>query len=563
MARRIRWQIFIATISSLLVFGLMSYLALTSAAAALPLEGGDYVEGIAARPLHLNPLVSDTSRDSAAADIQALVFNGLMSIGVNGIPKTALAQSFEINDAATVYTFTLRTNVFWHDGTPVTIDDVLFTLKAVQNRSFSGDRSASDIWRNVLIDRVDDQRVRCTLSAPFAPFLSRATFPILPKHILGTLPPDEWGKVPFDRQPIGTGPYRLIELTTDHALLHANPQYYEGHPFINSIELRFFDSPQATLAALTRNEIMGFGFLSPNDLVQGPLPRGMVRYRAPLDSYTTLTFNMREGPLMDQGLRRALAKGFDKDALITQTLNGQVVRIDTPLLSGWSTEMKQHRWYPYDQASAAEDLTRLGYLTGPDGVRVKDGEVLVLSLLTDAAPDHVATANEIARQWGALGVKVVVEQIDTTELQQRLTDHRFSMAIQGWRRLGADPDVFELWHSSQASRDNNYAGLRDDRIDTLLAQARGNRTLPERASDYAEFEQRWVELVPSIMLYQPLFIYTTTEHLRGLNFAAFDDTGTQLSFTNILIGREDRFRHIEDWFLRSAREIRGNLRRVS
>src|SRR5689334_9025158 len=130
MARRIRWQIIIATVSSLLVLGLMAYLALTTAAVARPLAGGAYVEGLTAAPQQLDPLVSDVASDSTAVDMQALLFDGLMSIGADGLPEPALAQSVEVNDAGTVYTFTLRSDVTWHDGVPLNVDDVLFTLRA-------------------------------------------------------------------------------------------------------------------------------------------------------------------------------------------------------------------------------------------------------------------------------------------------------------------------------------------------------------------------------------------------------------------------------------------------
>lgn len=560
MARRIRWQILIATASSLLVLGLMGYLALTTAAVARPLAGGTYVEGLTGAPQQLNPLVTDVARDLAAVDIQALLFEGLMGTGADGLPEPALAQSVEVNDAGTVYTFTLRPDVTWHDGVPLNVDDVLFTLRAVQGRGFAGDPAASEIWRNVLIDRVDERNVRCTLSAPFAPFLSRATFPILPAHVLRDIPPEQWPSSSFSRNPVGSGPYRLAELTAEHAVLTANPRYYGGRPFINTIELRFFANSQTALAALTRGEIMGLGFLSTSDVGQGNLPRGAVRHAIPLDSYTVLTFNLRDGPLADQELRRALARGLDKNGLIARALGGQAEPLDTPILPGWWAAAQDVIWYPYDQARAADTLTSLGYTPQGDGMRARDGQPLALSLITDATAERVAVAQEIARQWGAIGVKVEVEQLDGTVLQQRLSDHNFTLALHGWRRLGPDPDVFELWHSSQASRGDNYAGLHDDQIDDLLASARRDMDIPSRSASYAAFQRRWVELAPSITLYQPLFVYGTSDQLGGLNFDSSDGASAAIASNALLIGREDRFRKVSRWFLESAREIRGDLR---
>lgn len=560
MARRIRWQILIAAMSSILVFGLMGYLALTTAAVAQPLAGGAYVEGIVGPPQQLNPLVSDAIRDPAGADIQALVFEGLMRIGVDGLPEPALAQSWQIDDTGTVYTFTLRADVAWHDGAPLTADDALFTLRAIQNRWFSGDPAMAEIWRNVLVDKIDSRSIRCTLSAPFAPFLSRATFPILPAHLLRDVAPDQWSSAPFGRTPVGAGPYQLVELTPERARLTANARYYGGRPFLDSIELRFFSNPQAALAALNRGEINGLGYLGVSELGGVNLPRAIVPHTIPLDSYAVLTFNVRQEPLTDIGLRRALALGLDKNALISRVLDGRAVRLDTPILPGWWAASADAGGRPVDLTRAADTLASLGYLPGADGVRVREGRLLALPLITDDAPDRVAVAQEIARQWAALGVRVEVQQLDGEALKRRLVAHDFMLALHGWARLGPDPDVYALWHSSQAVRGENYAGLQDDEIDDLLASAQQDLDIAARAASYAAFQRRWDELAPSIPLYQPLFIYASTDQLGGLGLGQDADVPGVIASSQLLLGRENRFRNVTNWFLRSAREIRGELR---
>jgi len=559
MARRIRWQLLIAAVSSLVVLGLMSYLALTTASVARPLTGGAYVEGLADTPQLLNPLVFRPAEDPAAADIQRLVFDGLMRIGPDGLPEPALAQFWEMDEQGLVYTFTLRSDVTWHDGTPLTVDDVLFTLRTLQGPVFGGDPSYATVWRNVLVEQVGEYSIRCRLETPFAPFLRYATFPILPAHLLADVPPQEWSTIPFSRRPVGTGPYRLDELSAERALLSANPSYFGGRPFIDSIELRFFPSVQSALAALARGEIAGVGFTGSSELAQFNPPRGFVRRTAPLDSYSVLTFNLRQGPLADLGLRRALALGLDKDLLIDRALGGQGVRIDTPIMPGWWAASPDVAWYPPDQAQANEVLDSLGYERGPDGMRARDGAPLELELISDGMPERAAAAQEIARQWEALGVRVTVEQLESAELQRRLADHEFELALHGWQRLGPDPDVLDLWHSSQADTGLNYAGLQDEQIDTLLLDARQNPDIAGRAASYAAFQTRWVELAPSITLFQPLFVYVTTADLQGLPFGGAPGEAASPE-PQLLFGRESRFRTIADWYIRSAREIRGDLR---
>jgi len=557
VARRIRWQILIAALSSALVLGLMGYLAVTNAAVPRPLAGGAYVEGVAGAPQQINPLLSDPARDPVAEDVRALIFDGLMRIGVDGLPEPALAQSWNVDDAGQVYTFTLRTDVTWHDGAPLTVDDALFTLRAIQNRGFAGDPTISAIWRDVLVDKVGDHSIRCKLAAPFAPFLSLTTFPILPAHLLADRSPAEWLSAPFNLKPIGTGPYQLAEITGDHARLNANQHYFGGRPFIDSIELRFFPNTQSVRNALARGEIQGFGFVGTDELPN--LPRGVVRHAIPLDSAVLLSFNLRQGPLTDQGLRRALAEGLDKDQLIKQTLDGQVARLDTPILPGWWAAVEHPDWYVPNPQRAADALTSLGYTLGSDGLRSRDGQALTLPLITSNDPDRVAVANEIARQWGQIGVKVDVQPLDGDTLRQRLNEHSFTLALYGLQRLGPDPDVYELWYSSKADGGNNYAGLKDDELDELLQNARRDRDIASRSPSYEAFQRRWVELAPSIMLYQPLYVYAATNQLSGLDL---DQSGgpADVATSQLLLGREARFRNVTHWFIHSAREIQGELR---
>jgi peptide/nickel transport system substrate-binding protein len=563
MAQRIRWQILIAAVSSLLVLGLMASLALTATSVPRPLPGGAYVEAVFPPPRQINPLVSDPARDPSSADLQVLLFDGLMRIGADGLPAPALAQNLpEISDSGDVYTFTLRTGVTWHDGQPLTADDVVFTLRAVQGSAFTGDPAVRELWRNALIDKVNDRQVRAQLSAPFAALPSLATFPILPAHLLRDMPPEQWATAGFNQTPIGTGPYRLSDLTADGARLTANTTYYAGKPFIESIVLRFYPGPAEAFAALGRNEVTGLGVLATGDRGPGTLPRSLQEQRAPLDGYTVLTFNLREALLSDQGFRRALATGLNKDELIARAIDGQGQRIDTPILPGWWAPAVHPGWYQADQARAADLLTSLGFQPGADGVRVRDGRQLILALITDDAPDRRAAAQEIARQWGALGIRVEIEQLDPATLRERLDQRRFTLALHSWGRLGSDPDVFELWHSEWADSGANYAGLKDSQVDDLLASGRQDPDIESRLATYGAFQRRWSELAPSIVLYEPYYRYITSAELGGLDFEALPDTPTAYGTERLLYGREDRFRNIYRWFLRSSREIRGDLRQT-
>jgi peptide/nickel transport system substrate-binding protein len=560
MARRIRWQIVIATLSILLVSGLLGWLALRNASVANPLAGGSYREAVLGAPSQLIPLLNDPLADPIGRDLDSLLFDGLMHIGADGLPEPGLADSYDVDASGVVYTFRLRRNVTWHDGAPLTVDDVVFTLRSLQNLAQPGDPAAAQIWQGVLVDRIDDYTVRCTLAAPMASFLSAARVPILPAHLLAGTPPDRWAETGYGSKLVGTGPFSLTELRQDGATLTANPRYFGGRPYLDTVELRFIATPEAALAALTRGDVTAYGERSGSEragaaqsLATITLASSMRRSQVPLDEYAVLSFNLRRAPLDDQPLRQALAHGLSKDALIERALGGLAVPLDTPILSGSWASSPDAQWYSADPATATRLLGELGYDPGIDGVRQRDGQRLSLDLIVDGEPRRRAAADEIARQWGELGVEVKVEELSMADMLQRLRDHNFTMALHSWARIGPDPDPYALWHSSQGL---NYAGLADPEIDTLLESARVENQVDARSADYDAFQKRWIDLAPSITLYQPLYLFAANQRLGGVGLS---DAGTATS--QLLFGSDDRYRTVTRWFINSYREIQGDITR--
>jgi peptide/nickel transport system substrate-binding protein len=556
MSRRIRFQIVIAVISSTLVLGLMAYLAVSRAAVSRPIAGGTYVEGIVGLPTTLNPLVSDITKDAASADVQSLVFDGLVRIGLDGLPEPGLAESWDIDDTGTVYTFTLRSDIKWHDGQDVTVEDVLFTLRSVQGPAYTGSSSVATVWRTVLVERAGARSISCRLQAPFAPFLKFASVPIVPAHLLADIEPAAWASSEFSLKPIGTGPYRIDDITTEGMALSANPDYYLGKPLIPSLTLRFYEDDALAFAALTRGEINGLAYVGTSALGSYNVPRGMVRRTVPIDAYTVLTFNVRQAPFADVDFRRQMAQAIDRDDLIRRVLPGQVMRLDTPILAGWWAYNPSAVWYIPSKERVNAALDSLGYVAGADGVRSKDGVRLAFELLVDGAPDRNAAANDIAAQLTQVGIQVTVVPLDGDVLLQRLESGEFAMALHGWQRLGPDPDVYELWHSSQINLGRNYSGLQDAEIDDTLSLARVDSNLETRMQLYSAFQQRWIDLAPSIIMYQPLEVYAVTSELGGTTITRRTDLPGVI---NLLVGRESRFRNVVHWFVTRSREIQGDL----
>ena len=556
MSRRIRLQIVITVISSMLVLGLMAYVAVTRAAVSRPIEGGAFIEGIPGIPTTLNPLVSDTTTDLAAADVHAVIFDGLVRVGLDGSFEPALAEKWEIDPSGMVYTFTLRPDVKWHDGEPFGVEDVLFTLRSVQGPAFTGSPSLATVWRTVLVERAGDMSIRCKLQAPFAPFLKYAAVPIVPAHLLADTPPEQWANSAFSQKPVGTGPYRITDINADAIALASNRDYYLDRPLIDTITLRFYQDESLAFAALTRGEVSGLAFVGTGALGAYQTPRGVVRRAANIDSYTVLSFNLRNAPFDDVIFRRQIAQAIDREDMIRRLLADRATRIDTPILPGWWAYNPDAVWYIPSKERAAQGLDTLGYIVGEDGFRSRDGRPLGFELLVDGAADRKLVADDIAVQLGAVGIAVTVTVLDADTLRQRLEVGEFDMALHGWQRLGPDPDVYELWHSSQVTVGRNYAGLQDQLVDDALSLARVQVDQELRTQLYFDFQQHWIDIAPSIIMYQPLEVYATVSDLGG---TALTQRSDMPGMINLLFGRDSRFRNLTHWFVARSQEISGDI----
>jgi peptide/nickel transport system substrate-binding protein len=555
MARRIRWQIVIALTGILLISALLGRLAVQNASINNPLIGGTYVEAMVGAPQTPLPLLNDPVSDPSGRALISLIYDGLMRIGADGLMEPALAEGYTVDQSGEIYTFRLRAGLLWHDGEPVTADDVVFTLRTLQVISQPGEPALARLWQDAIVDRVDARTVRIALPAPFAPFLSLMRIPILPAHLLAEIPPDRWSSSTYATTLVGTGPFSLVELRDDRAVLQANPTYYDGRPYLDAIEFRYLAAAEAGAAALARGDVTAFAERGGTLLRDVDLPGEERRAVVPLDEYTLISLNTRMAPLSDPEARQALSLGLDRQQLITLLPGGQVRRIDSPILPGsWASD---DLLTPpsFDREAARQALNELGYVLDLSGVMQRDGQPLAFDLLVDTDPQRIAFAEAIAAQWFDIGVEARVTPLDSNELLLRLRSGDFTAAMHSWTRIGIDPDPYSLWHSSQVDGGLNYAGIEDAQLDSLIELGRTETDLVARSQIYAEFQLRWIALMPAIPLYQPLYHYVADADLRGIGF---DDPSTPAGL--ILYGVEDRYRSAKRWFTNSYRQIDGGLR---
>jgi len=510
----------------------------------IPAAGGTYVEGVAGSVSAINPILCQYNQ--VDQDLVSLVFNGLTTTDAKGVIIPDLAERWEISSDGLRYTFHLRPGVVWHDGAPFTSTDVKFTIQAMQDPDYQGPPELSNLWRPIKVDTPDPLTVVFTLPEPFSPFLEYTTQRLLPSHLLAGVAPKLLPTSEFNAHPIGTGPYRVAETTAHYVILEANKSYYGPRPYISRIQFSFYPDRDSLFAAQRRGEVAGIGQVLPDTLAEVKKDPKLNLYSAPYAGYTMVFLNLKRPIFQDAAVRRALWQAIDRQGLIDRYLSGQGIVLNGPILpNSWAYDPNLPK-VEYDPKAAAAALDAAGWRDDKgEGVRSKDGNRLEFTLLTnDDDPVRLQMINEIAQSWAAIGVRAKPQAIGMAELvRDHLYKREYDAVLYGWDLPAADPDPYPLWHSSQATEDGqNYVSYIDATSDSLLEQARRTADYNQRAALYRDFQRRFVEQAPALLLYQPIYNYAVDRQVKGVQIPPLLSTG-------------DRFHSVTDWYIATRRVL--------
>ena len=538
---RLSSQVLIAVSGIALVVVILAYFSRTAVVAEVPDYGGAYVEGLAGFPQALNPILAN---DEASLAVNALVFCGLTRYDEQGKPVPDLAESWEVSPDGKTYTFKLRPNARWHDGVPVTADDVLYTVKSIQDPQYSG--PLGQRWKDVGAEKVDDQTVKLTLEkGSYAPFIEYTTVGLLPAHLLGAIGAQDLPSHRFSVQPVGTGPYLVKDVRPDRIEVEAAPTYYGTRPHLSRILFRVYPNNKTILTALERDEVEGVPMVEPEDAARLAKEKEVTLYTAPQASMTFLFFNLSNPLLADRNVRQAIAYAVDRQQLIDVAREGRARPADGPVLPGswaYNGDVKKYAHSP-DQAKAILDAA--GWKQEAEGAaRRKDGRPLRFVLLTNDRRERVRLAEALQQQLGQVGIEVEVQATGTGGLvQDFLLPRRYEMALYSWDQNGFDPDPYALWHSTQQAPNGlNVAGFANRRADDLMERGRRAVDQNERTRQYAEFQAVFAEEVPSLPLYYPTYDFAISGKIKGVK-------------PGVLATPADRFRNVVDWYARTRREV--------
>ncbi len=336
----------------------------------IPALGGTLKEGLVGELRVINPLYasSDVERD-----ISEILFEGLMGYSGQGEIVPELADSFEIGQDGKSYTFTLKDNLKWSDGQELTADDVLFTVKLLQDPSYKSPQIAS--WLDIGVEKIDQKTILFRLKKPYYPFLELATFKVIPKHIWQDIPPQNVYLSPFNLKPVNSGPYIVDKIEQDELgfikklFLKPNPYYPGPGPFIALLAIELFNSEKELLRAAASGQIDAFSLSPPASFSSA----NFKVYQASLPRYFALFFNQeKSGVLKDLKVRKALAYAVNPQTLLKEVLKNQGELINSPILPAFYGFSEPTQSFNLDLAEAQVLLEQAGFNDFlEDGTRYK------------------------------------------------------------------------------------------------------------------------------------------------------------------------------------------------
>ncbi len=340
-----------------------------SSTQVVPATGGAYREGFikSSRMILINPLYA--SQSEAENDIIEVVFEGLMRYDKEGNLIANLAKGYDTQDNKN-FKVTLKEDLFWSDGEPMTAEDIVFTVKTIQNREFQS--TLRQRWDGVEVEKISSHEVLFSLEESSSIFPENLTLKIIPKHVFDEHSPRDFRYSIHNMQPIGSGPYRFKEAKEgasgdiEHIKLERNPHYFGSKPYLDEVSFYFFRNLDEMLRAQRRGEIDGFAL--PDGLgeyIESEEIRGFDHYSISLPRFYSLFFNLRlENATAQRDVRKALDYATNKEELVEVVLGGRGHKVNSPILSSFYGIDNPENVRSYNTQKAKEILKEAGFING-------------------------------------------------------------------------------------------------------------------------------------------------------------------------------------------------------
>jgi len=529
--------------SDWLMVGILGFVMFFSAGAMLatasltlstqvPARGGTYIEGVIGSPRFVNPLlaISETDRD-----LSKLVYSGLLKMDPDGTLSPDLASSYTVSEDRLTYTFTIRPDAIFQNATPVTANDVAFTIRQAQNPEIKSPMRAH--WEGVAISIIDQATISFTLKSPYA----------LPHLLWQEVNPEEFPFSTLNANPVGSGPFRVEGVKENASGIPVEYRlraFTKGMrvPYIERFTFRFYPNADALKDALVKGEVQAANSISPENVTAS-----IVTEEAVFGRVFGVFFNQNQNKIFThKEVRAALDEAVDKKSIIDTVFAGYGSVINGPLPpESPSPRIQDARSKEERLANAQNILTKAGWKLGEDGVFIKKTktatERLAFSLTTGNAPELKRSAELIAADWKRLGADVELRFFEESDLNVEVLRPRKYDALFFGLVVGEDVDLFAFWHSSQRNDPGLNIGLYANiDVDKKLENARKEPDIVKRRAIVEAAAATMRSETAAIFIYAPHFLYLTPRNVSGMRLG-------------IITTPSDRFANVNEWYLAKER----------
>lgn len=519
----------------------------------VPKIGGHYTEGLVGQPQHINPLLSPAN--DIDADLSRIIYAGLLKFDGSLDLAPDLAEALPAVSAdGKEYTVTLKDNLYWpgKDERRLTADDVVFTLQVLQNPDYQSPLRLS--WNRVGVEKLDDRTVKITTRESSATFMANLTMGILPKHIWESVSPESFALSKFNLEPLGAGPFQITEIRRGRegnirsVTLSPNKKYHLGTPYLKGLTFKFYATTDELIDAYHGQDIDGLGYVPFDKKLFIEPKKRLQQILLPLPQYQAVFINRAKNPapLADSRVRLALSKSIDKKKIIDEVYGGRAGESYGPILEG---QLGYHEQIPgapmniYDVEAAKGLLNQAGWVMDPaTGFRKdKQGRTFSLSLVTNNFSPNVRVAEKLKKMWESVEIQIILNIETVADLEEKFIRPRNYELLLFSENVGADPDPYPFWHSSQLRDPGlNLSTFSNGQADRLLVEARTNIAADQRAARYRQFQEIFVGDIPAVFLTRSVFVYNISSDIKGLGLEA-------------VVTPADRFANIHAWYIETKR----------
>lgn len=482
-------------------------------------------------------LISYLSTDSASHEIADLIFIAPLRYNKDLEPEPWAAEKWEISKDGKRLKFTLRKNILWEDGYELTAEDMEFTYKLVIAPE-TGSPYAEDFLRVKRFHLID----RYTFEVEYDTFFARAVAswmsPILPKHILEG---QNIRNTPFSRKPIGAGPYKLKNWEAgSRIILESSDTYFEGQPNIAEVVYRIIPD-EATMFMETRAGRLDVMNLNPLQFLRQTSGdfwnEEYTKYKYLASAYIFLGFNLQHPFFKDVRVRQAISLAINREALVKGVLLGQGVAAFGPYKPGsWAYHPRLSPMVQ-DLDKAKKLLEEAGFKKGKNAQLYKDNIPFTFTILTNQGNEQrILTSTLIQSQLAALGIEVKTRTVEWASfIREFVNKGNFDAVILGWT-ITQDPDIFQIWHSSQAHDGGlNFTRYENPEVDKILEEARATPQREKRAQLYYKLQEILAQDQPYCFLFVPYALPIVQKRFRGIEPAL---AGIMYNFDKWYVPRE-------------------------